>query len=410
MKGRVFKTVPYNVVLLGIVSFFTDVSSDMIMPILPLYIMALGGSAVAVGLIAGLGDSVASLLKVFAGYWSDRQGKRTRFLFAGYGLSATTKLLLALSTFWPHVLALRALERTGKGIRTAPRDALIAYEKGRGKVFGFHRTMDTAGAVLGASLAFVFLWAFALGLRTIVLLAAIPGFMALLPLLLVRERARALGPGSNRPCFVKHISELPRPLYKFIFIATVFAFGNFTYMFFILRASVSLVGLQNALALTVLLYVFFNVFYAIFAYPAGLLGDKLGLARVLLGGYALFGVVCLGFARFDSLPVAALPALMSLFACYGIFYALTNGNQRAYIAKLAPSHVKGTAMGLFHTSVGIASLGGSVVAGLLWQYISPSAPFLMGAMISIVVVVLFIGLRDRDVVMPCDKTILGRCS
>ncbi|MBU2617558.1 MAG: MFS transporter, partial [Euryarchaeota archaeon] len=196
-----------NVIILGIVSFLGDTSSEMIMPLLPMFIVALGGAGLIVGLIGGLGDSIASILTVFSGYWSDKFGKRKPFVFSGYATSATSKMLLAFSLIWQHVFVLRSLERAGKGLRTAPRDAIIADSAlARGKAFGIHRAMDTGGAILGSILAFALFWFFNLDFRTIFIIAAAIAFLALVPLLFVKERKREGGMQSMKISF----KALPR--------------------------------------------------------------------------------------------------------------------------------------------------------------------------------------------------------
>lgn len=369
--------------LLGLVSLLTDASSEIIQPILPMYIASLGGAGVAIGLIGGLGDSASSIVNLFSGHLSDRFGKKKPFVFLGYGLSAFMKLLFPLSKSWPQFLMLRVIERTGKGIRGAPRDAIIAQSTDgevRGKAFGFHRAFDTSGAILGSILAFAFVWFLGLEFKTILLIAGLIAFLSLIPLLFVEEKdskpiARDLKVG---------LYALSPELKFFIMVASVFALANFTYMFFILRAQQAFTG-RSAVGLPILLYVLFNIVYAFLAVPAGVLSDKMGRKTVLVLGYSTFAGVCLGFAF-----LGGLPWFIVLFVFMGVAFALVEGNQRALVSDLAASDMRGTALGTFHTSISIATLSSSLIAGAIWQYIAPTATFVYGAAMAIMAVVLFV--------------------
>lgn len=369
-----------NIILLGLVSFLTDVSSEMIMPILPLFIKQLGGTGIAIGLITGIAGAVASLLKVFSGYFSDIYGKRRRIVFAGYGMSALAKLFFPLSTSWQHVLILRPLERVGKGIRDAPRDAMVSFfaKKKKGKGFGIMRTMDTSGAILGSLLALLFFWYLGFSFRRIFFIAALFAFLALIPILFVREPAVKPRKFALKVGF----SKLSSPLRWLIVAAAFYALGNFSYMFFILRAQESFDSTRSAFVIPILLYVLYNIFYAGFAIPIGILSDRIGRKKILLSGYALFTVTCLGFVYFHSLGY-----LIVLFALYGLTYSLVDATQRAYISDLAPRDVRGTALGTFHTAIGIAALPAGLIAGSLWD-INMIYTFFFGAAMSFLAVIL----------------------
>ena len=389
MKSNLLKGVGFSVILLGVASFLTDISSEMILSILPLFIVSLGGTGLIVGLIGGLGDSVANLLKVFSGYWSERTGKRKIFVFSGYTFSAFSKILLAFSGIWQHVLMLRTLERTGKGIRDAPRDAIISESKKRGKAFGIHRAMDTSGAVIGSGIAFLFLFVFITPsplyqYKIIILLASIPAFCALVPLIFIHEKKKMKT--KTKISF----RNLPKKFYLILIAMFVFSVGNFTYMFFLLKANLvlSVYDFTNTTALTVLFYVFFNIVYAIFALPSGMLSDKIGRKKVLIMGYLVFAVMCIGFAFSSSLI-----SLIILFGSYGVFYAMIEGNQRAFASDFAPEHLRASGLGAFHTCIGIGALTGSVVAGILWTYMNPSAAFVFGAGMAFVAVGMLVLLK-----------------
>lgn len=379
---KFFEGISINIILLGIVSFLVDASSEMIMPILPMFIVTLGGAGLVVGLIGGLGDSIASVLTVFSGYWSDKFGKRKPFVFSGYAASATSKILLAISLTWQHVFLFRSLERAGKGLRTAPRDAIIADSaiNMRGKAFGIHRAMDTGGAIVGSILAFVLFWFFNLEFRTIFLIAAAIAFISILPLLFVKERKRKVGKRSMKVSF----KALPTSFRLFIIIATIFALGNFSYMFFILRAQQFFQG-RMAVALPIMLYVWFNIVYTTFSIPSGALSDKVGRKNVLTLGYSLFGVACAGFALFYSLT-----SLIVLFGLYGLVYALVDGNQRSFASDFVEEELRGTALGTFHAAIGIAALPASLIAGFLWDFFGSTASFYYGCVLSLVSTGLFI--------------------
>jgi MFS family permease len=374
------KGISSNVVLLGIVSFLNDLSSEMIMPILPLFITALGGTGLAVGLIGGLRDSISSILKILSGYWSDKIGKRKVFVSSGYLISSIFKLFLAFSKTWQHILIFTGLERVGKGLRTSPRDAIIADSvplKERGRGFGVHRALDTSGAILGSIVALLLFWFFNFDFRMIISIAAIIAFTSLIPLYFVKERKRK-AQDINLKIDLKNFSK---PLKLFILISGIFALANFSYMFFILRAQELFTG-KFAIGIPILLYVLFNIFYAVFSIPFGSLSDKIGSKKVVAFGYLLFSLTSLGFVFANSLIVFVI-----LFVLYGMVYALVDGNQRAFVSDLSSGELRATALGMFHAITGLAALPASLIAGFLWQ-ISPSITFIYGAGVSIVSVVL----------------------
>ncbi len=366
-----------NIILLGVVSFLTDVSSEMILPILPFFIIALGGAGLAVGLIGGLEGSISSILKVFSGYFSDKLGKRKALVSTGYFTSSVSKLLLSFSTTVSHVYILRSSDRVGKGVRSAPRDALIAdysVQKSRGRAFGLHRAMDSAGAILGSLLALVLFWFLDLRFELIIIIGAVIAFSAFIPLVFVKEIRR-------EPKLVSleiGLKRLPRSLRLFILVAAVFALGNFTYMFFILRAQSFFEG-RAGVYVSIALYVWFNIIYTAFSVPAGVLSDKFGRRGVLITGYFLFGMTCLGFIVSNSLTW-----LILFFALYGITNAIVEGTQRAFAADLAPEDLRGTGLGTFHTAIGLTALPGGIIAGLLWNSISPEIMFLYGAILGLI--------------------------
>ncbi len=362
-KGR-------NIVLLGFVSLLNDISSEIIQPILPLFIATLGGGSLAVGLIGGISDGLPSILKVFAGYWSDRLGKRKPMVVAGYGLSALTKILLPLSGTWLQVFALRTLERCGKGVRSAPRDAMISESASKGAMgrgFGLHRSMDSLGAVIGSAAAYL-LWQGGMEFKSIILVAGVMAIAAMIPFFRVKESFKHPD-GQLRLSF----SDLTSELREFIAIASLFALGNFSYMFMILRAGQFFEG-AKAIAVPLLLYVLFNIVYAALALPAGIWSDRIGRRNVLVLGYALFAVTSLGFAL-----VSSQAGLIVLFALYGLVFAMVDASERAFVSDLSMPSVRSTSLGFYYGAVGLAAILSGLVAGGLWAQLGAGATFIFGA-------------------------------
>lgn len=355
-----------NIILLGIVSFITDVSSELIHPILPMFITELGGTSVAIGLIGGLRDSIASVLNVFSGFWADRIGKKKIFVVWGYFISAIFKLLIPFSSLSSHVLIFNSLERVGKGLRTAPRDTIIADStpQQRGKGFGIHRAFDSLGAILGSALCFVLFWRAHFGLKQIMLVAGGIGFVALIPICFVREKK-----GEPKEVSLKiGLKGLTKELRLFVLISGIFALGNFSYMFFLLRAKELFIS-RWTIGGPIALYILFNIFYTVGAIPFGMLSDRIGRKWVIVIGYFLFAITCIEFVFSNSIA-----QFIVLFALYGLAYACIEGNQRAFISDLAPTQLKSTALGAFHTTIGIVGLLASLLAGVLWQ-INPDISF-----------------------------------
>jgi len=380
---------------LGVVSLCTDFSSEMVYPINPIFLTrVLGASPEVVGLIEGVAESTASLLKLYSGWLSDRLGKRKPLTIAGYGLAAFTKPLIGLAGGWGTVFAARFLDRTGKGLRSAPRDALIADSVApnqRGRAYGFHRSMDTTGAVLGPLVGWLFLQQFPTHLRWLYFVAFIPAVVGVLVLLaFVREKtapapavdsvARPVEP----PRFA--LSGLSSGYRRYLFAVAVFGIGNSSDAFLLLRAQDKGVPVSQAL----LLYALFNVVEASLGWFAGRWGDRVGRRPLIALGWGVFALVYLGFALLNG-PVAA----WLLFVVYGLYYTLTQGTQKALAADLANPARRGAEIGAFQLVTGIAALPASLIAGWLYNAVSSAAPFYLGAASALCAIAVLLAGADR---------------
>ncbi len=365
-----------QVVAMGLVSFFQDVSSEMIYPLLPVFLVTvLRAPATALGLIEGTAETIASLLKVFSGWLSDRSGRRKIWAIAGYGLSGLIKPTVALARGWPWVFVVRLTDRFGKGLRTAPRDALLAAsvsESRMGRAFGFHRAMDTLGAVLGPLVAALLLYLYGQGedaYRLTFAWALLPGLLSLLILIILVREKRGAGKSGQLPKL--SLEPFPAAFKRFLFVVVLFMLGNSSDAFVILRAKD--LGIAPALV-PVAWGLVFNVVYSAVSVPAGMLSDRIGRRRVIVMGYLLYALTYLGLA------VAGLEwHAWALLALYGVYYGLTEGVLRAMAADLAPEEVRGTAFGIYHTFTGLALLPASLIAGYLWDNVGHGAPFVVGA-------------------------------
>lgn len=354
----------------GFVSLLTDLSSEMIVPILPLFLTSVLHTQVGtIGIIEGIAESTASVLKLFSGWLSDQMGKRKPLMMIGYGLSNLIKPLFALTTTGWQVLFIRFGDRVGKGVRGAPRDALIAdstTKEDRGRAFGFHRAMDTFGAVLGPLAAYLILSANSGNYRLVFWISAIPGALALLVLFFFLKEKKNKTIEQQRGLPRIHFKQMGRKFVVFTLISTLFALGNSSDAFLILQAKE--VGMNETLI--PLAYLVFNLTYTFSSLPAGILSDRIGRRPVIIGGYLVFAVIYLGFGL-----VQHSLGIWVLFVLYGLYYAATEGIQKAYVADLAPTGNRGTAMGTFNAVTGIAALPASIIAGFLWQAYGPLVTF-----------------------------------
>ena len=373
-----------NVFFTGLVSFFMDVSSEMIYPLVPLFLAnVLGVNKSMIGLIEGTAESTASLLKVFSGWFSDRIGQRKNLMLAGYAISTLSRPIIAMAGVWQQVLASRFVDRLGKGIRTAPRDAIIAESTETthlARAFSFHRSMDTMGAVVGPAIALLLLQHHNNDYKMVFWLSMIPGVIAVFIIVaFIKEKTRAAVASAVRPrLFFKHFDW---KIKFFIVIATLFALGNSSDAFLILRAEQ--VGIHAVMIPAV--YLMFNLIYALSSIPAGMAADKYGKKRIILLGFVLFAGLYYGFAIAENST-----AIWVLFAIYGLFMGLTEGIQKAFLATIIPPDFKATAFGVYATAVGLATLPASLIGGMLWDRVSPAATFYFGAATAALSAILFI--------------------
>ena len=396
-----WRSLPRNVWAVSLTSFFMDISSEMVINILPLFLYnVLGVGTGVIGLIEGIAEATASLLKVFSGWMSDRLRSRKWIAVAGYGLSALSKPFFYFVNSWAAVLAVRWADRVGKGIRTAPRDALVADsidEQQRGLAFGFHRAADTGGAVLGLLIALGIVWATQsastdLGKSTfqiVVLASLVPAALAVLSLAL---GAQDVSIASKRSRPVITFKGLGKPFLVFIVIVGLFDLGNSSDAFLVLRAQergLSVVGILGML-------VTFNLVYTLVSTPAGSLSDRVGRRKIIIGGWLAYALIYLGFALAGSGW-----QVWALYALYGVYYGLAYGTAKAFVADLVPVELRGTAYGTYNATLGLLDFPASLIAGLLWQGVGswdgfgPSAPFLFGAAMALIAAVLMLMWKPR---------------
>jgi MFS family permease len=389
LKEKKLLGVVPNVFFLGLVSLLTDVSSEMIFTLVPLFLSnVLGASTTIIGFVGGFSDAVDAVVRIPSGWISDKIGKRKLLAVVGYGFSTLCKPFMYFAGVWGAVLGVRFGDRIGKGIRSSPRDALIAdsaLASERGRSFGLHRAMDTAGAFLGLALAAVIIYAVegtsAISIsrgtfQWLVIYGTIPAVIGLLVLvIMVKEKkkqaaVKAAGIVPNQKTSVK----FDKRFYIFLAIVAVFTLGNSSDFFLILRAQ----KLDVPLLQVTLMLLLFNATYVVISYPMGVLSDKIGRRKVIIAGWLVYGLTYVGFALATKVWQAWV-----LFAIYGIYYGMVEGNAKAFIADLVPAEKRGTAYGLFQGIVGVMILPASVIAGWLWSAISPSSTFYFGGALAL---------------------------
>lgn len=396
------RDLPRNVWAVSLTSFLMDVSSEMVINILPLFLYnVLGVQTAIIGLIEGVAESTASILKLFSGWFSDRIGGRKWIAVLGYGLSAVSKPFFYIANSWGVVAGVRWADRVGKGIRTAPRDALVAdsvTKEARGLAFGFHRAADTAGAMVGLLIALAVVWfaqssSVELGastFRTIVLISLVPAFLAVIALA-VMSKDVPVSSKRDAPRFA--FRSLGRPFLVFMLIVSIFDLGNSSDAFLVLRAQergISVIGILGMLAV-------FNLVYTLISTPAGSLSDRIGRRQLIIGGWLVYALIYLGFA----LAQTGWQVWM-LYVVYGLYYGMAYGTSRAMIADLVPDTLRGTAYGTYNAVLGIIDLPASLIAGILWQGLGgwkgfgAPAPFLFGGVLALIAALLMAFWMPRE--------------
>ncbi len=381
-----------NVILLGLTSLLTDVSSEMVYPILGLYLASLNTPYTIIGIIEGIAESVANLFKVFSGSLSDRLKKRKPFVIFGYSFSTLGKIFLYISNSWLLVLLSRVMDRFGKGIRTAPRDALISestIDTKKGKIFGLHRAMDSFGAILGVMFVYFLFFNYKnkIPFKNVFLLSIIPAILAVIILFFVKEKYNSSKEKVRKFNFrFYEFKFIPKKAKIYIIISTLFALGNSSNQFLLLRAK----NLGFGYLETILLYLVYNLFYTIFSYPAGIISDKIGKKTIIFFGYIIYSIVYLFFALIKK---NMANFLWVLFIFYGVYMALVEGQEKAFLAEISPQEYKASVLGLQYTLVGLMLFPASFIGGFLWDNVAVYATFLFSSItsfISCVLVLIFI--------------------
>lgn len=370
--------IPRQVFILGMVSLFTDIASEMLYPVTPIFLTAaLGSSMAVVGIIEGIAEFIAGILKGYFGNFSDKIGKRSIFIVIGYSLSALSKPLPGIFQNIPTVFISRVADRTGKGIRTAPRDALIgSYSEGNsGAVFGFHRGMDTLGAAIGPAAALVLLHFFPDNFQLIFLLAFVPSAIAVSFTFLVKDKPVDNKSGSRKN-YLEFWKSAPKTYKKILLLITIFSLVNSSDVFLILKSRD--ISASNTLA--IFGYIFYNIIYALASFPLGGLSDKYGKRKIFSLGLVIFSSVYFGFAL-----VPDIEFIWVFFALYGIFAASTEGVSKAWVSNLIPDEQKGSGIGLLTMLSSLAVMLGSFGAGILWDQFGPTVPFLISAIVSLII-------------------------
>ncbi|EGW37781.1 MFS transporter [Desulfosporosinus sp. OT] len=370
-----------NIFFVGATSFLTDTATKMIYAIMPLFLMTLGATKAELSLIEGIAESTASVLKALSGWWSDKIGKNKPFMIIGYAFTAILSPLFSIVTSPLQVLIIRFTERVGKGIRTAPRDSLIAgstEDNTKGRSYGFHKAMDNSGAILGPLLAFGILSLFPGDYRKVFIYAAIPGLLGLVSIIyFVKEAKRDKVEHLGRIT----LKDFSPKYYAFLGIIFIFTLGNSTDALLLIKASD--IGVRDAYI--PIIYLIFNSVSVLFSIPAGILSDKIGRERLIIFGYLLYSIIYFGFGKTHSQSV-----LILLFALYGLYSAATDGIQKALVSDLIDNNKRGTGLGLYNCLAGITLLPASIVAGLIYDHVNNRAPFYYGSIMALVAAVLML--------------------
>lgn len=376
------KYITRSIRILSLVSLFTDMASEMLYPIMPIYLKTIGFSILLMGILEGLAEAIAGLSKGYFGKLSDQSGKRVPFVQSGYLLSAISKPMMAVFVYPLWIFFARTMDRFGKGIRTGARDAMLADEatpETKGKVFGFHRSMDTLGAVLGPSIALLYLYFYPEQYKTLFYIAFIPGMLAVIITLLLKDKQRATVKEKKATSFFSFLhywKESPANYRKLVIGLLAFTLFNSSDVFLLLKAKQS--GLSDTMVIGV--YIFYNLAYALFAFPLGILADKIGLKSMFISGLTLFVIVYIGMSSGTGITVMAV-----LFFLYGIYSAATEGISKAWISNITEQKDTATAIGTYTGFQSICTMMASSLAGLIWYNYGAAATFIVtGAVTSFI--------------------------
>jgi MFS family permease len=375
-RPRYFAGLSRNTFLLACASLFADISTEMLYPVLPVFLtQTLHASGSAVGLIDGVAQATQNIVQGFSGWLSDKLRKRKPIALAGYLVAAIAKPLMGASASWQGVLGGRFLDRLGTGTRSAPRDALVASsadEAHRGKAFGLEGIGDNLGAFLGPLLAVALLMALHVDLRTVFYLATVPGLLAVLMVVLVTERPVAVAAKAKLDVGIR---QFPSAYWKYLLVTALFGIGNSSNAFLILQTQ----AVGASLEITILIYAGFNLVAALISYPAGFLSDRWGRRNILLASFVIFFVAYLGFAL-----TADVFVLAALFALYGLYQGIFRTVGKALATDFVPERLRASGVGWYNTTVGLLGLVASIAAGLLWDHVGHAAVFLFGAAFAVV--------------------------
>jgi MFS family permease len=373
--------------MLSLVSLFTDMASEMLYPIMPIYLRSIGFSIVLIGVLEGVAEATAGLSKGYFGKLSDDKGRRVPFVQIGYAFSALSKPMMAFFVFPIWIFFCRTIDRFGKGIRTGARDAILSDEatpETKGKIFGFHRSMDTLGAVLGPTLALVFLYFYPQQYKILFFIAFLPGCLAVFAALLLKEKKQPI-PKSIKPTaffsFLNYWRDSTKSYRKVVVGLLVFTLFNSSDVFLLLKAKA--VGFNDTTVIG--LYIFYNLIYTLMAFPIGIVADKIGLKKIFIIGLSLFAIVYLGMGLSQNIYV-----IIGVFLLYGIYAAATEGIAKAWISNMAKKEDTATAIGTYSGFQSICSMLASTIAGLIWYNVGASASFIITAIATIFVVVYFL--------------------
>lgn len=381
------KYITRTIWILSVVSLLTDTASEMLYPIMPIYLKSIGFSILLIGILEGIAEATAGLSKGYFGKRSDISGKRVPFVQIGYAFSALSKPMMAIFTFPVWIFLARTIDRFGKGIRTGARDAILSDEatpQTKGKIFGFHRSMDTLGAVLGPGLALIYLYYRPQDYKTLFYIAFIPGLLAVVASLYLKEKTTLKAEPKNKVSFFNFLKywNVSPPAYRQLVIGLLlFTLFNSSDIFLLLKAKE--VGLDDATIIGV--YIFYNLVYALFAFPVGIIADKIGLKTIFIVGLALFALVYLGMAL-NTNPYL----FFGLFALYGIYAAATEGISKAWISNISEKKDTATAIGTFSGLQSICTMLASSITGLVWYHFGATATFITTAIVTTIVILYFL--------------------